>query len=79
MPEFEMSKLSPLDLDVISQDNPSMTRRPAAEKHRLNRASRTEGTGNLGERAYQQIRTEILFYQLPPGSRVSAASSASTE
>jgi DNA-binding GntR family transcriptional regulator len=28
---------------------------------------------NLGERAYQQIRSDILFYQLPPGSRVSEA------
>src|ERR1700722_4114626 len=36
--------------------------------------SRTETAGNLGEQAYQQIRTEILFYQLPPGSRVSEAS-----
>lgn len=34
----------------------------------------TEYTGNLSERAYQSIRTEILFYQLPPGSRVSEAS-----
>jgi len=49
-------------------------RRPAADKNRVMRASRTEGAGNLGERAYQQIRTEILFYQLPPGSRVSEAS-----
>ena len=29
---------------------------------------------NLSERAYQQIRSEILFYQLPPGCRVSEAS-----
>ena len=29
---------------------------------------------NLGEQAYQRIRSEILFYQLPPGSRVSEAS-----
>ncbi len=34
----------------------------------------TEHTGNLGEQAYQSIRTEILFYQLLPGSRVSEAS-----
>ena len=31
-------------------------------------------SANLGERAYQQIRSEILFYQLPPGCRVSEAS-----
>jgi DNA-binding GntR family transcriptional regulator len=31
-------------------------------------------SANLSERAYQQIRSEILFYQLPPGSRVSEAS-----
>ena len=36
--------------------------------------SRTETAGNLGEQAYQQIRTEILFYQLPPGGRISEAS-----
>jgi DNA-binding GntR family transcriptional regulator len=29
---------------------------------------------NLSERAYQKIRSEILFYQLPPGCRVSEAS-----
>jgi hypothetical protein len=47
-----------------------MTRGPIAEKgNYVDRAPRTEGTGNLGEKAYQQIRTEILFYQLPPGSR----------
>jgi DNA-binding GntR family transcriptional regulator len=63
-----------MDTDAIAQDNPPMTRRSAAEKNRPIRASRTEGTGNLGERAYQQIRAEILFYQLPPGSRVSEAS-----
>ena len=28
---------------------------------------------NLGERAYQRIREDILFYQLPPGTRVSEA------
>jgi DNA-binding GntR family transcriptional regulator len=68
----------PLDLDSVSQDNPPMTRRPAAGKNRASHtggtASRTEGTGSLGEQAYQQIRTEILFYQLPPGSRVSETS-----
>jgi len=51
-----------------------MTRSRTAEKNRLDRGSRTEVAGNLGEQAYQQIRTEILFYQLPPGSRVSEAS-----
>jgi len=30
--------------------------------------------GNLGEQAYQRIRGEILFYQLPPGGRISEAS-----
>src|ERR1700722_341805 len=63
-----------LDLDTASQENHSMTRSPTAEKNPLDRGSRTEGSGNLGEKAYQQIRTEILFYQLPPGSRVSEAS-----
>src|SRR3979490_581514 len=51
-----------------------MTPRPTAEKNRGDRASRSKGAGTLGEQAYQQIRTEILFYQLPPGSRVSEAS-----
>jgi DNA-binding GntR family transcriptional regulator len=51
-----------------------MTRRLTAEKKHMDRGSRTEGTGNLGEQAYQQIRTEILFNQLPPGGRVSEAS-----
>jgi DNA-binding GntR family transcriptional regulator len=46
---------------------------PAGKNH-LDHGSRAEGAGNLGEQAYQQIRTEILFYQLPPGSRVSEAS-----
>jgi DNA-binding GntR family transcriptional regulator len=69
-----MSQIGPLDLNVVSPDNRAMTRRPAAEKQRPNRASRTVGAGSLGERAYQQIRTEILFYQLPPGSRVSETS-----
>src|SRR4249919_541649 len=35
--------------------------------------SRDRGA-NLSERAYQLIRSEILFYQLPPGCRVSEAS-----
>jgi DNA-binding GntR family transcriptional regulator len=47
---------------------------PPSGKNHLNRTSRAEGTGNLGEQAYQQIRSEILFYQLPPGSRISEAS-----
>jgi DNA-binding GntR family transcriptional regulator len=51
-----------------------MTPRPTVEKNRADRASSSKGAGNLGEQAYQQIRTEILFYQLPPGSRVSEAS-----
>jgi DNA-binding GntR family transcriptional regulator len=51
-----------------------MTRTHAVEKQRPTRASRGIGAGSLGERAYQQIRTEILFYQLPPGSRVSETS-----
>ena len=36
--------------------------------------SSADRSANLSERAYQQIRTEILFYQLPPGCRVSEAS-----
>src|SRR5579862_5240455 len=36
-------------------------------------SSSADRSANLGERAYQQIRSEILFYQLPPGSRVSEA------
>lgn len=32
------------------------------------------GPRSLGEQAYQRIRTEILFYQLPPGSPISEAS-----
>jgi DNA-binding GntR family transcriptional regulator len=51
-----------------------MTRSHIGEKKHMDRGSRTEGTGNLGEQAYQQIRTEILFNQLPPGGRVSEAS-----
>lgn len=38
------------------------------------RPSTTDRTANLGEQAYQRIRSEILFYQLAPGSRVSEAS-----
>ncbi len=37
-------------------------------------ATHADRTANLSERAYQQIRSEILFYQLRPGSRVSEAS-----
>ena len=36
--------------------------------------SHPDRSANLSERAYQQIRSEILFYQLPPGCRVSEAS-----
>jgi DNA-binding GntR family transcriptional regulator len=31
-------------------------------------------TASLSEQAYQRIRSEILFYRLPPGSRISEAS-----
>jgi DNA-binding GntR family transcriptional regulator len=48
-----------------------MSRSPTMQK---TPGPRPEGTGNLSEQAYQQIRSEILFYQLPPGSRVSEAS-----
>jgi DNA-binding GntR family transcriptional regulator len=34
----------------------------------------TERAANLGEQAYRRIRSEILFYQLTPGTRVSEAS-----
>ena len=34
----------------------------------------SDRTGNLGEQAYQRIRSDILFFQLPPGTRVSEAS-----
>jgi DNA-binding GntR family transcriptional regulator len=51
-----------------------MSRSPKAKATRFDRGPRTEFAGNLGEQAYQQIRTEILFYQLPPGSRISEAS-----
>lgn len=47
------------------------TRSP--EDPSLARFSSPKATGNLGEQAYQRIRTEILFYQLPPGSRISEA------
>jgi DNA-binding GntR family transcriptional regulator len=46
-----------------------------AEPDRLDDGgSSTDRTANLSEQAYQRIRTDILFYQLPPGSRVSEAS-----
>jgi DNA-binding GntR family transcriptional regulator len=51
-----------------------MSRSPTSKANPFDRGPRTEVTGNLGEQAYQQIRTEILFYQLPPGSRISEAS-----
>src|SRR5580692_9864142 len=51
-----------------------MARIPLAERNRMDRGARTRPAGSLGEQAYQRIRTEILFYQLPPGSRVSEAS-----
>jgi DNA-binding GntR family transcriptional regulator len=51
-----------------------MSRRPTSKANPFDRGPRTEVTGNLGEQAYQQIRTEILFYQLPPGCRISEAS-----
>jgi DNA-binding GntR family transcriptional regulator len=54
-----------LDGLAVPQDNHSM---------KQERTSNPKAAGNLGEQAYQQIRTEILFYQLPPGSRVSEAS-----
>ncbi|HEY3784091.1 MAG TPA: GntR family transcriptional regulator [Steroidobacteraceae bacterium] len=40
----------------------------------LDRRSGPDRTANLGEQAYQRIRSEILFYQLPPGSRLSETS-----
>jgi len=40
----------------------------------LERRSGPDRSANLGEQAYQRIRSEILFYQLPPGSRLSEAS-----
>lgn len=36
--------------------------------------SHADRSANLSECAYQKIRAEILFYQLPPGCRVSEAS-----
>jgi DNA-binding GntR family transcriptional regulator len=69
-----MSDRDPLDLDKVSPDNRAMKVRSAAEQRHPNRPSRAVGGANLGERAYQQIRTEILFYQLSPGSRVSETS-----
>ena len=51
-----------------------------AKANPFDRGSRTEVAGNLGEQAYQQIRAGILFYQLPPGSRIYAGcGSATTE
>ena len=53
-----------------------MSRSPTAKANPFDRGRgrRTEVAGNLGEQAYRQIRTEILFYRLPPGSRISEAS-----
>jgi DNA-binding GntR family transcriptional regulator len=51
-----------------------MSRSPTVKANPFDRGPRTEGAGNLGEQAYRQIRTEILFYQLPPGGRISEAS-----
>src|SRR3984885_7855609 len=51
-----------------------MVRTPLADRNRMDRGARTRPAGSLGEQAYQRIRTETLFYQLPPGSRVSEAS-----
>ena len=45
-----------------------------ARPERLDTASPADRTANLGEQAYQCIRSAILFYQLAPGSRVSEAS-----
>ena len=44
----------------------------ARSKHPV-RARSADRSINLGEQAYQRIRSEILFYRLPPGSRVSEA------
>src|ERR1700733_12525318 len=55
-----------MDLRMSPTRNHWMSRTPAG--------SPTETAGNLGEQAYQQIRAEILFYQLPPGGRISEAS-----
>jgi DNA-binding GntR family transcriptional regulator len=53
--------------------NQYMVRTRLAEPAAHERGSSNERPGNLGEQAYQRIRTEILFYQLPPGSKVSEA------
>jgi DNA-binding GntR family transcriptional regulator len=45
-----------------------------APTRRIDRRSADDQTGNLSEQAYQRIRSEILFFQLPPGSRISEAS-----
>ena len=58
---------------MIPQDDHSMSRKPLAKRNREECGPRAKPTGNLGEQAYQRIRTEILFYQLPPGSKVSEA------
>jgi DNA-binding GntR family transcriptional regulator len=50
-----------------------MGRSPKLKANPFDRGLRAEVAGNMGEQAYQQIRTEILFYQLPPGSRISEA------
>lgn len=47
---------------------------PLARTARLENPVGGDRTANLGEQAYQRIRCGILFYQLPPGSRVSEAS-----
>jgi DNA-binding GntR family transcriptional regulator len=44
-----------------------------AQDIQLDGSSSSDRSISLSERAYQQIRAEILFYQLPPGSRVSEA------
>jgi hypothetical protein len=40
-----------------------MSRSPTAKANPFDRGPRTELAGNLGEQAYQQIRTEILVYR----------------
>jgi DNA-binding GntR family transcriptional regulator len=54
--------------------NQLMVRSPLAERERPHRAPSIGRTGNLGEQAYQLIRAEILFFQIPPGCRISEAS-----
>jgi DNA-binding GntR family transcriptional regulator len=49
-------------------------RMPFSAMDALDLRSRPDRSANLGEQAYQRIRSEILFYQLPPGSRISEAS-----